>query len=155
MGDRTYVTLTVLTEHAVEAMNLIQDEQGEPCDQDDCADGVTRLGYQEVNYGVIDSLDQFSSAGIPYSVEWGSGGSYSEGEEHVRFDAEGNPTLTSHCKDWQVNVLIDLQTLAKKTPDKSLETLLSEQITELSFPSWENQLEHSKIARTRNLLNPQ
>lgn len=155
MGDRTYVTLTVLTEHAIEAINLIQPEQGEPCDQYDDAGGLTTLGYEEVIYGCIDALAKFAAAGIPYSVEWQSGGSYSEGEEHLRFTSEGVPVSTSQDKDWPINVLLELQIAWQKDPGKPLDQHLQEAINAVKDPSWENQLEHSKIARTRNLLNPQ
>ena len=155
MGDRTYVTVMVLKEHVVDALNLIAPEQGEPCDMDDGADGLTILGYEEVNYGYIDALEGFAAAGIPYSFQWQSGDSYSEGEEHLRFTPEGVPVTTSQSKDWPVNVLLDLQSASEKEPDKPLDQHLQEAINAVKDPSWENQLEHSKIARTRNLLNPQ
>ena len=159
MGDRTYVTLTVLTEHAVDAINLIREEQGDPCDEDsDSIDGLTLLsllGYEEVNYGTIEALAGFAAAGIPYSVSWGSGGCYTEGERHLRFSPEGEPHTISQEKDWPINALLDLKMAWEKEPDKPLEQHLQEAIAKSQDPSWENQFEHSKIARTRNLLNPQ
>lgn len=154
MGDRTYVSVTVLKEHVVEAVNLITPDQGEPYDIVDDADGLTALEYEEVNYGCIDALKGFAAAGIPYSVGWQSGGSYSEGEEHMRFTPEGVPVTTSQDKDWPVNVLLDLQAAWKKEPDKPLDQHLQEAINAVQDPSWENQLEYSKIARARNLLKP-
>lgn len=156
MGDRTYVTLTVLTEHAVDAINLIREEQGDPCDEDsDGTDGLTLLGYEEVNYGTIEALTGFAAAGIPYSVSWGSGGCYTEGEQHLRFSPEGEPHTIGQEKDWPINALLDLKMAWEKEPDKPLEQHLQEAIAKIQDPSWENQFEHSKIARTRNLLNPQ
>ena len=150
MGDRTTVTLTVLKEHQQEAIDLIASEQGQPSDID-AQDGETvSLTYEEVNYATIENLHLLVRAGIPYSIEWGSGGSYSEGEEHLRFNADGTTELTGFDKDWPANTICECMDAIKDQPDPlaALQALLDSS----QEPSWENQLTNSNVARIANLI---
>lgn len=150
MGDRTTVTLTVLKEHQQEAIDLIEDEQGKPSEIVQADDETVYLIYEEVNYATIENLPLLVRAGIPYSVEWGSGGSYSEGQEHLRFNADGTTELTTFDKDWPANTICECMDAIKDQPDPmaALQALLDSK----QEPSWENQLTNSNVARTANLI---
>ena len=150
MGDRTTVTLTVLKQHQQEAIDLIEDEQGKPSEIDQHDDETVTLIYEEVNYGTIEKLPALVRAGIPYSFEWGSGGSYCEGEEHLRFNADGTIVLTSFDKEWPANTIYECINAIKghADPVAALKKLLDSK----QEPSWENQLEHSNMARATNLI---
>lgn len=154
MGDRTSVILTVLKEHAEEAKRLIKPEEGDPydeCEEDD----LIELRYDQVNYGTIDALEGFVAAGIPYVFSWDPGGCYSEGCSWLRFDAEGNAILGSSSPDWPEQILTDFreQILEASSVEEVLK-ILNQSIDSHTWGPWDNQLEHSKIARARNLINP-
>lgn len=150
MGDRTTVTLTVLKEHQQEAIDLIDSEQGQPSDID-AQDGETvSLTYEEVNYATIENLPLLVRASIPYSIEWGSGGSYCEGEEHLRFNADGTTVLTTFDKDWPANTICECMDAIKGHADPV--AALQELLDSKQEPGWENQLTYSNVARTANLI---
>ena len=150
MGDRTTVTLTVLKQHQKEAIDLIDSEQGQPSVIDIQDDKTVSLTYEEVNYGTIENLPALVRAGIPYSFEWGSGGSYCEGEEHLRFNADGTIVLTSFDKEWPANTICECIDAIKGHADPV--AALQELLDSKQEPSWENQLEHSNMARAINLI---
>ena len=150
MGDRTTVTLTVLRQHQQEAIDLIDSEQGQPSDIDTQDDETVSLTYEEVNYGIIEKLPALVRAGIPYSFEWGSGGSYCEGEEHLRFNADGTTVLTTFDKDWPANTICECMDAIKGHADPV--AALQEMLNQHQESSWENQLEHSNMARATNLI---
>lgn len=153
MGDRTHVTLTVLTEHVIHAKAMLEPQDGEPSEEYD--DGVTTtLCFEEVNYGTLEALEQFQAAGIPYSSQWGSGGDYTEGEEHLRFTAEGTAVSTGTEQDWTYNTLSRLKEAWDKAPEKSLEQHLREAITAASVPSWDQQLDYAKLYLAVQLITP-
>lgn len=150
MGDRTTVTLTVLKQHQQEAIDLIEDEQGKPSEIDQHDDETVTMTYEEVNYGTIEKLSTLARAGIPYSFEWGSGGSYTEGEEHLRYLLDGTPVVTTFDKEWPADTICECLDAIKDQadPEAALRTLLDAK----QEPGWENQLEYSNVARTANLL---
>mgnify|MGYP006369596855 FL=1 len=157
MGDRTGVTVTVLTAHPAQVKDLIAKTEGDPCEEfeGDISEGTTDLFYGEVSYGEIDALAQFQALGIPYTSEWGSGGDYTEGEEHLRFTAEGTAIVTGTSKDWPINTLCTFKDACKdcSTLDGFMQ-LLDQAVEQASAPSWEHQLEHSKLYLTHQLINP-
>lgn len=150
MGDRTNVTLTVLRQHQQEAIDLIDSEQGQPSDIDTQDDQTVSLTYEEVNYGTIHKLPALVRAGIPYSFEWGSGGSYCEGEEHLRFNADGTIVLIEFYKEWPANTICECIDAIKGHADPV--AALKELLDSKQEPSWKNQLEHSNMARAINLI---
>lgn len=153
MGDRTDVTLTVLKQHVEEAIDLIEPEKGQPSYLDDQDEDTVTLTYEQVNYGTIKALVQFSRMGIPYSFQWGSGGTYDEGEEHLRFLKDGTPTHLTFSKDWPENTLLECleAVMGQADPEQAIRSLLNQN----QEPSWDHQLEHSNMARATNLIQLQ
>ena len=90
MGDRTYVSLYIPTELVEQAMPIIEESAGTPCDEGDRPDQVTFLGFEECNYGTLGCEEELIAAGIPYTKRWAAGCAYTAGEGHVRFTAEGS-----------------------------------------------------------------
>lgn len=150
MGDHTDVTLTVLKQHVEEAITLIEPEEGQPSERDDQDEETTTLTYEQVNYGTIDALEQFKKIGIPYSYQAGSGGNYDESETHLRFLEDGTPVYVSFFKEWPENTILECLEAIKgqANPEQVLRDLLNQK----QEPSWENQLEHSNMARAINLI---
>lgn len=89
MGDRTYVSLYIPTELVEQAMPIIEEVAGLPCDEGDRHDQVTFLGFDECNYGTLGCEEELIAAGIPYTKRWDAGCEYTAGREHVRFTSEG------------------------------------------------------------------
>lgn len=90
MGDRTYVSLYIPTELLEQAMPIIEEGAGSPCDEGDASHvGLTFMGFEECNYGRLDCEEGLIEAGIPYTKRWDAGCEYTAGEEHVRFTADG------------------------------------------------------------------
>lgn len=100
MGDRTTVTLEVLTEHKERAEALFSCTSSEDWQS---TEGVTNYYYfYEVNYGELDFLPKLEANGIPYSSSWDSGGEYTAGTKSCRFDADGN-IIIKEIYDNEVN----------------------------------------------------
>ena len=150
MGDRTYVSLTVLKQHVEEAIALIEPEEGEPVEQDSFDEETVTITYEEVNYGNIEVLQQFARIGIPYSCQSGSGGDYDEAEKHLRFLENGTPVFLDFSKEWPENTILECLEAIKDqaNPEQALRNLLNQN----QEPSWENQLAYSNVARALNLI---
>lgn len=154
MGDRTSVELTVLCEHADLALELLNKTDGKP-DESDFQNDLFWMYFEEVNYGVLDGLSQFIKAGIPYSMESGSGGSFEQCVEHLRYLEEGTYEIKSSEKDWPeitVRKCIDaLNMYSRVDPITVLERMLKAACT----PSWDNQAVLAKQYLATQLINPQ
>lgn len=150
MGDRTSVNLTVLKQHVEEAIALIEPEEGEPVEQDSFDEDTVTLTYEQVNYGTIEALDQFSRMGIPYSFQWDSGSTYDEGEKHLRFLEHGTPVYVTFSKEWPENTILECLEAIKgqANSEQALRNLLNQN----QEPNWENQLAYSNVARALNLI---
>ena len=157
MGDRTTVTITVLTTQAEQAKALIKPYEGLPSEEGDGdnAENTTYLVYEEVNYGVIDALDEFQALGIPVTSQWGSGSDYTEGEGHLRFTPEGTAVNTASSKDWPYITLVHLKEASRdcSTFDEMVQ-LLDQAIADVGSPSWENQEENAKRYLAVQLITP-
>lgn len=157
MGDRTTVIVTVLTTQAEQAKALIKPYEGLPSEEGDGdnAENTTYLVYEEVNYGVIDALDEFQALGIPVTSQWGSGGDYTEGESHLRFTPEGTAVNTASSKDWPYNTLVRLKEASRdcSTFDEMTQ-LLDQAIEAQCTPGWENQEENAKRYLAVQLITP-
>lgn len=119
MGDRTTVTLTVLTLQAEAAKALFSHEPKE-----DIQDGpITSYIFNEINYGNLQFLSKIRDAGIPYDSSWGDGNNYKSGSEHGRFTSEGE-FISKEFYDADINP--DLNELLKliDKPDKLRQAIL-------------------------------
>ena len=157
MGDRTAVIVIVLTSQAEQAKAEIEVDQGLPSEEGvyDFGAGTYFLQYEEINYGVIDALDEFQALGIPVTSQWGSGGDYTEGESHLRFTPEGIAVNTASSKDWPYNTLVRLKEASRdcSTFDEMAQ-LLDQAIEAQCTPGWENQEENAKRYLAVQLITP-
>jgi len=157
MGDRTHVKLTVLYEHAEQALALLRGSNGEPEETYSNIDGFF-MHFYEVNYGVIDGLNHFIKAGIPYSLEVGSGDSYGESEEHLRYLEDGSFELKNSEKDWPENTIhscIEAVKVAQASGTTDILAVLTSLLDTASTPSWDNQAVLAKQYLATQLINPQ
>lgn len=157
MGDRTHVKLTVLYEHAEQALSLLKKSNGVPEDTY-IHDDLFFMRFCEVNYGVIDGLDAFIKAGIPYSVEVGSGDSYGESEKHLRYLEDGSFELKNSEKDWPENTIhscIEAVKVAQANGTTDILAVLTSLLDTASTPSWDNQAVLAKQYLATQLINPQ
>lgn len=148
MGDRTSVTLTVLASQAELAKTLFKE------DVDDCKDDplLTDFYFEDVNYGVLDFLDDLEAAGIAYDSSWSNGGEYSSGTRFCRFTKTGelvSKELYDNARDVSLTLLLEFV----DTPEKMKQVVL-DHAEKVSIPSWDNQEEYSKLYRMRKLITP-
>lgn len=152
MGDRTYVELTVLNEHAAAAQKLFNF----PAQNDECTDGVTTtFGFEKVNYGTLDFLDKLRDAGIPYNSRWSSGDEYEAGTEYCRYTSEGI------CDVFEVNdseeSSVDLKKLLELIQRQDvtvdhIRTWVADHQQAITPLPWEGQLDNVKKFLTLKLI---
>lgn len=153
MGDRTYVTLTVLLEHVEQARDILVERNGEP--HDEGTTGKTpELGFfsfEEVNYGNLCGRDQLQALGIAYTSEWENGGNFRAGGEYCRFTAEGDTIIKEiYQGDEDPPIAALLQRLDDYTKLKAFILDYQEKTTPLP---WDNQLQYGKLHRTKLLIS--
>lgn len=157
MGDRTDVRVSVLYEHAEQALALLKKSNGEPEETFIDVD-VFSMYFGEINYGVIDGLNDFIKAGIPYSLEAGSGSSYGESEEHLRYLEDGSFELKNSEKDWPENTInrcIEAVKVAQARGTTDTVAVLTSLLDTTSTPSWDNQAVLAKQYLATQLINTQ
>lgn len=157
MGDRTSVELTVLYEHSEKVLAALNETYGGP-DETDIQGNFFWMQFDEVNYGVINGLVHFIELGIPYSLEAGSGGSYEESEQHLRYLDDGSYQLKSREKDWPENTIhscIEAVKVAQANGTVDALAVLASLLDVASTPSWYNQAVLAKQYLATQLINPQ
>lgn len=151
MGDRTYVTLTLLAEQLEEALPLIEAEDGSPEDTSENTPFV-HLGFYEVNYGDLRCLSALQAAGIAYESRWESGADYGGGIEYGRFTEAGEPrSLQLH--DGGENPSIHALIKLLDSPQELRQYILDHQAAITPLP-WDNQVEYGRRYRARRLIAP-
>ena len=148
MGDRSYVTLSVLTSQAELARTLIEDFNDEiTFDNDRC----TYFTFEEVNYGELKFLDALQAAGIAYLSEWEGGNEYGAGCTSCRFTAEGEAIIKSF-DDSEINP--ELYTLMEliDQPEQLRTYILAHKELRTILP-WDNQEEYGKLYQATMLIN--
>ena len=159
MGDRTTVTLTVLTCHYEQVKDIfkgVREPNAYNTDEVELMNSVsvTWLQFEEVNYGNLPHLDKLTSLGIAFSIEWEEGYEYSEGEQKVYFTEEGEEVYKNYDAS---NLKINYQELRNilsltSNPLADLEARVAV-MTDLLRPiNWENQEEYGKRYRARQLI---
>jgi hypothetical protein len=116
MGDRTNVSLIVLTEQEDLARELGADDA---CSEYQDVDlGVTIFEFEEVNYATLDFEDDLTDAGIAWTKEWGAGGLDDvAGVAHVRFTEAGDLQCIEVYDGGENPPIADLLALCSQ-PDK-------------------------------------
>lgn len=139
MGDRTYVTLTVLTAQADDARELFDDDA-----EEENTDGhITAFGFDGVNYATLGFESDLTDAGIAYDKRWNAGDEYGAGSEYVRFRPDGT---VQHIEVYDEGANPDLGELMRRLdkPDELIQYIRNfhEQATPLP---WENQIEYGNL----------
>ena len=107
MGDRTTVTLTVLSSQLEAAKGILKKKAGEPWEKNEISQQPLKsLIFDEVNYGDLPGLKNLQAAGIAYDSEWGQGGEYSPGCTSCRFTKDGE-LIVKEIYDYEVNPPIE------------------------------------------------
>jgi hypothetical protein len=154
MGDRTYVSLYVLKEHADEAKKIIKvSADGMPSDEGaSSADTLYLFGFDEVNYGDLKCLPQLQAAGIAFDSSWERGSGYSPGTKSCRFTPEGE-CIIKEIYDGDQDP--EMHELLKRINDYTQlkEYILNHREAHTVLP-WDNQIEYGKIYRTLQLITP-
>jgi hypothetical protein len=149
MGDRTSVTLTVLTSQKAEAERIALAD-GYEADHMSDAGHVTYFSYYEVNYGELSFLPQLTAAGIAFDSDWDSGNEYGAGTEFMRFTPEGEAKGFSYSDEYFNPDLKRCMDLIDK-PDELRAFILDHKDKVTPLP-WDNQEAFGKIYRTKQLI---
>ncbi len=163
MGDRVYVTLTVLSTQFEQAKGIITKYNGNyqeegttvSCSKDEPL--LSWFGYEEANFGELAGLHDLTVTGIAYDSRWEQGSEFGRGIESVRFTAEGEvikKVLYDHDEGIKLYKLRTAMALAK--PEErliALEAVINKHEAHLFvLPFDEKQIEYGKIYRTKRLL---
>jgi hypothetical protein len=147
MGDRTGVTLTVLTSQSEGIEELL----GYGADCADTGSQFTSFEFSDVNYGVLENLEKLTSAGIAFNSEWGSGGDYGPGVHWCRFTPDGE-CRENEVSDEGANPPIEkLMELIDKPEE--LRGYIVAYHYDVTPPPWDNQEEYGKLFRTKQLIS--
>lgn len=146
MGDRTYVSLYIPTELLEQAMPIIEEGAGSPCDEGDASHvGLTFMGFEECNYGRLDCEEELIDAGIPYTKRWDAGCEYTAGEEHVRFTEDGK---LAHLEVYDEGKGVQLshleQALDAPFPLGAVYELVASHKANTIPLQWDNQVEYGR-----------
>lgn len=160
MGDRTTVDLTLRKKDYQQIRNEPWFEEGgeEPEElggiHDD--DELILFVHHDVNYGVLDWLDELESRGIPYDQRWGPGDGYTAGVRTCRFSPEGEIEITDVSFDHRNPPLFMLERLSAGIPeDHPLICYLTKWRKDTVPRDWDGQDEGIRQYRARKLLAPQ
>lgn len=149
MGDRTYVTLSILTAQVKAAEQIITNDYDEKQTYGD--NGIlTYYTYSQVNYGELDFLDALEVAGIAYTSEWGPGSEFGAGAKTCRFTKDG-AVFVKEIYDTELNP--DMGGLLERIDNyQQLKDYILQHKERTSVLPWDNQIEYGKLYRTHQLI---
>jgi hypothetical protein len=148
MGDRTYVTLSVLKTQEREAASHFPFDP----EEDWLDDQLAHFGFPEINYGNLGFLFELRAAGIAYDSRWESGGDYGAGTESLRFTSLGEAiekTVYDSGKNPDLGYLMD-----RIDKPEELRDYILEHYDEVTNLDWENQEKYGKLYQARKLIDP-
>lgn len=151
MGDRTHVTLTVLTAQAARAKALCRRHCGD-WEEEHEQGGFTYLCFDEVNYATLDAEQPLQAMGIAYDKEWEAGGDYGAGHEYCRFTAAGDCRVFD-VYDEAINPDLGVLLAAIDHPAALRALILIHRDAITPLP-WDRQVEYGRLYRTRNWAQP-
>lgn len=151
MGDRTSVSLTVLTAQAEDAKRIFGEAEFE-VDHMSSDGGLSHFSFYEINYGNLPFLDELQNAGIAFDSCWDHGGDYGAGSDRCRFLSDGS-VYRFETSDEYLNP--DLHMLMKLLDrPEELKAFIIEHYDKVTPPSWDHQVEYGKLYKTKLLINP-
>lgn len=90
MGDRCTVTLTVLASQQDQVQSILKQYHEVPYDVSGEDRGEVDLYFEEVNYGILDGIQDIREAGIPYNCYNSAGSDYGASTEYCRYLENGS-----------------------------------------------------------------
>jgi hypothetical protein len=152
VGDRTSVTLTVLTSQKAEAEKICMAAGYEADHMSQEMDGsLTYFSFYEVNYGDLQCLNALTDAGIAHDSNWDNGSEFTAGCEFMRFTSNGETKGFSYSDEYFNPDLSRCMGLIDK-PDELRAFILDHHDKVTALP-WDHQEEFGKIYRTKNLIS--
>lgn len=177
MGDRTWAHITVLKEHAEEAVKVLDIKDSERVPRMYCpaigTGGPTHIEeslpypvcylaetfeLEEVNYAGEYESEALSAAFIPHDINHGAGGEYDEGYLHVRYSDTGEQL------DYEYSI-VQAETIGISVIEKCLLGPLTaegikariqehlDRIQDRTTPiPWDKQLENAAKAKVRAVI---
>ena len=147
MGDRTWVTITVLKESLDQVKEIFSDFYDIEIVE---GDYLACLYFDEVNNGCVEEQDDLTEKGIPYNYVWGIGYNCNPGTKYIRFTPEGD---LQHIEYYENELNPPLEKLLELVdqPEKMAQYVRQYSAEKTPLP-WDNQVEYGKIYRTRQLL---
>ena len=157
MGDRTYVTLTVLKTHAQRVAEIYDTK---PSGASLCAPhhpSLAHFVFDEVNYGELHDLDELQVEGIAFDSSWERGYEYGPGVDSCRFTETGECIRkTVYDGDDLIAVQTLQQLLDQPDPEAlaAVRVLVQEILDDTAILPWKNQATYGQLYRTRRLITP-
>jgi hypothetical protein len=149
MGDRTSVTLTVLTSQKGEAERIALQHDYE-AEHVSSSENLTFFSYYEVNYGELHFLSDLTNAGIAFDSDWDHGSEYGSGREFMRFTPEGEAKGFSYSDEYHNPDLNRCMALLDEP--EALKAYILDHHSKVTPLPWDNQEQYGKIFRTKNLI---
>ena len=158
MGDRTYVELTIQKENEEETLAIAESDGWNTKYLDKKpTKNLIRIGFDEVNYGELNFLSKLENAGIAYTSSWGDGDEYVSGEQHGRYNKNGElKKLEVYNDDYKICPVKLNEIICKRCSDGLkvylIKDLLKQHKNETIPLPWDDQLQYAKIFKTKQLL---
>lgn len=147
MGDRTSVTLVVLTSQAKAAQALFDVAADQQINHDNY---LSNFVFYEVNYGNLAFLDELVAAGIAFDSYWDAGSEYGPGTTYSRYTENGEH-ICFDLSDDQINPNIDQLVSRLDKPDE-LVSFIKDHVKATTELPWDSQEEYGKLYRARQLI---
>lgn len=154
MGDRCLVELTVLSEHLPRVLDILGSEKPDTS-EDEADEGLTVLGFEEVNYGTLPMVAELTEAGIAWTTRWHGGDEYGPGTKHLRFAADGTVQTTEYDDTEEHVVPADRLLEVIQRPDATVDTIrtfVADHVDSMKPLSWEGQVENGKRYQALKLI---
>lgn len=149
MGDRCYVELTVLKEHADRVRALLDKvDHSASSDEEAFSDETLHVfGFEEVNYGTLPFLYQLETAGIAHTSRWSGGDEYGAGTKHLRFAPDGTVQYSEYADTEEGKIdtskLLEFVNASGVTVE-SIRAYILDHIESFKPLGWEGQGENGK-----------
>lgn len=149
MGDRTSVTLTVLTSCVTPILTKLLEGHYGHITCGNYAEFST-FEFYEVNHGDLPFLDELQQKGIAYDSDWDSGDEYGSGTQSCRFTSEGVAVIKSIYDD-ELDPPISMLLKYIDAPEQLRQYILNHRETHTALP-WDNQESNGKTYQTIQLI---
>jgi hypothetical protein len=151
MGDRTYVILTVLAQHA-DIVRSYEDQETCNSESPSTEGKLMFFHYEEVNYGELRFRHELRKQGVPYDSAWDAGSDYGAGTEYCRFTPEGEVDVKEVYDCDQNPGLVGL--LQHIDCHKDLKKYILDHQERVTPLPWDNQEQYGKLYRAACLIKP-